>query len=41
MVHPQRGHSDPVPDRQVVPQFEQVLAVARLPIAADAPQPQP
>ena len=27
MVQPQRGQSEPVPDRQVVPQLEQVLAV--------------
>ena len=26
MVQPQRGQSDPVPDRQVVPQLEHVLA---------------
>ena len=26
MVQPQRGHREPVPDRQVVPQLEQVLA---------------
>ena len=27
MVHPLRGHREPVPDRQVVPQLEQVLAL--------------
>lgn len=37
MVQPQRGHSDPWPDRQVVPQLEQVDAVAGLP---EATQPQ-
>lgn len=26
MVQPQRGQSEPVPERQVVPQLEQVLA---------------
>ena len=30
MVHPQRGPSEPVPERQVVPQWEQVLAEAVL-----------
>lgn len=29
IVHPQRGQSDPVPERQVVPQCEQVLADVR------------
>lgn len=30
IVHPQRGQSAPVPERQVVPQFEQVQAEARV-----------
>ena len=38
IVQPQRGQSAPVPDRQVVPQLEQVLAVA--PFAAQ-PQVRP
>ena len=33
MVQPQRGHSEPWPERQVVPQWEQVEAVAALPLA--------
>ena len=33
MVQPQRGHSEPWPERQVVPQWEQVEAVAALPFA--------
>jgi hypothetical protein len=37
MVQPQRGQSEPVPERQVVPQLEQVLAA----VCADAAQPQP
>ena len=28
MVLPHLGHSEPLPDRQVVPQWEHVLAVA-------------
>lgn len=39
MVHPQRGHSEPVPERQVVPQWEQVLADAVL-TGATLPQAQ-
>ena len=31
MVQPQRGHSEPCPERQVVPQWEQVEAVAAFP----------
>lgn len=38
MVQPQRGQSEPVPDRHVVPQLEQVLAVAAAPLEL---QPQP
>ena len=33
MVQPQRGHSEPCPERQVVPQWEQVEAVAAFPPA--------
>ena len=38
MVQPQRGHSEPCPERQVVPQWEQVEAVAALPPFAQVPQ---
>lgn len=38
MVQPQRGHSEPCPERQVVPQWEQVEAVAALPPLAQVPQ---
>ena len=31
MVQPQRGHSEPCPERQVVPQWEQVEAVGDFP----------
>ena len=37
MVQPQRGHSEPCPERQVVPQWEQVEAVAALPPLAQVP----
>lgn len=37
MVQPQRGQSEPVPERQVVPQWEQVLADA---VLTDATLPQ-
>jgi len=36
MVQPQRGHRLPVPERQVVPQLEQVLGEEALP---EQPQP--
>lgn len=35
MVQPQRGHREPEPEIQVVPQLEHVLA--ELPFAVDAP----
>ena len=38
MVQPQRGHSEPCPERQVVPQWEQVEAVAALPAFAQGAQ---
>ena len=41
MVQPQRGHSEPVPDRQVVPQLEQVLADGVGVEFVVAPQPWP
>ena len=34
MVQPQRGHSEPCPERQVVPQWEQVDAAAGFPALA-------
>ena len=34
IAQPQRGQSEPAPDRQVVPQLEQVLAPAATGVAA-------
>ena len=40
MVHPQRGQSEPVPEKQVVPQLEQVLAVLHAQFLLPATHPQ-
>jgi len=40
MVLPHLGHSEPLPDRQVVPQWEQVLAVAAQAVLLVPVQPQ-